>query len=200
MCAIQQAAALGIAGGTALRGLQDTLEVRSGSTLMIIGASGGIGHLAVQIAKRMGVRVLAVASGNDGAEFVKELGADMALDGKSDDALTTARKFAPKGVDSALVAGGGKAAEAMLEVVREGGRIAHPNGVQIGSYSRASLDTLAYNADYDEELMEKLNHLATGTFRVHVGRIFPLTEVTAAHDALANHHLGRILLRVDSRK
>ena len=56
---------------TALQGLDDMLDLKPGETLMIFGAGGGIGHLAVQLAKRMGARVLAVASGEDGVALAR---------------------------------------------------------------------------------------------------------------------------------
>src|SRR4051812_34328160 len=58
----EEAGALGADGVTALRGLEDELRLEAGERLMIFGASGGIGHIAVQLAKRMGAKVLAVAS------------------------------------------------------------------------------------------------------------------------------------------
>ena len=64
---------------TALSGL-DTLKLKEGETLMIFGASGGIGHIAVQFAKRQRVRVLAVASGSSGVELTQSLGADVSID------------------------------------------------------------------------------------------------------------------------
>src|SRR5262249_8091323 len=73
--------ALGADGITALRGL-DTLKLTRGEKLLVFGASGGVGHLAVQLAKRMGAQVFAVASGDDGVELDRRLGADDALDGK----------------------------------------------------------------------------------------------------------------------
>ena len=72
----EEAGALGADGVTALRGLDDRLHLQAGQTLLVYGASGGIGHLAVQLAKRMGAKVLAVASGRDGVELARTLGAD----------------------------------------------------------------------------------------------------------------------------
>src|ERR1700680_3050469 len=81
-----QAAAMAVDAVTALAGLDTTLGLKSGESLLIFGESGGIGHLAVQFAKRMGARVLAVASGDDGVAFVRGLGADKVVDGyKSED-------------------------------------------------------------------------------------------------------------------
>jgi len=74
----EQAGAMPFDAVTALRGLDDTLGVRPGQSLMMFGASGGIGHMAVQLARRIGARVFAVASGDDGVELVKRLGAGAA--------------------------------------------------------------------------------------------------------------------------
>ena len=84
------------------RGLDDVLGLKPGESLMIFGAGGGIGHLAVQLAKRMGARVLAVASGDDGVALAKRLGADVVVNGRKDDVAAAAREFAPAGLDAAL--------------------------------------------------------------------------------------------------
>src|SRR5689334_20167606 len=63
---VEQAGVLPVDAITALCGLDDTLKLRPGESVLIFGAGGGIGHLAVQLAKRMGARVFAVASGDDG--------------------------------------------------------------------------------------------------------------------------------------
>ena len=97
---------------------------------MIFGASGGIGHLAVQLAKRMGARVFAVASGSDGVALVKRLSADAVVDGHKDDIAAAARQFAPDGLDAALITAGGPAADNALTAMRAGGRVAYPNGVE----------------------------------------------------------------------
>jgi NADPH:quinone reductase and related Zn-dependent oxidoreductases len=70
---------------TALQGLDDMLGLKPGETLLIFGAGGGIGHLAVQLAKRMGARVLALASGEDGVALARRLGADVVVNGRKDE-------------------------------------------------------------------------------------------------------------------
>ncbi len=104
----EEAGALGVDGVTALIGLEDKLKLRKGENLLIFGASGGIGHLAVQLAKRIGARVLAVASGKDGVELVSSLGADVAVNGRENHVGTAVQEFAPKGLDAALVLTSGK--------------------------------------------------------------------------------------------
>src|SRR5256886_5779915 len=66
-----QAGAMAVDVVTAYAGLETTLHLKSGESVLIFGASGGIGHLAVQLAKRMGARVLAVAPGPDGVALAK---------------------------------------------------------------------------------------------------------------------------------
>jgi NADPH:quinone reductase-like Zn-dependent oxidoreductase len=110
---------------TALTGLDDVLGLKSGEALMIFGAGGGIGHLAVQLAKRMGARVLAVASGTDGVALAERLGADVVVNGRTDDVAAAAESFAPAGLDAALMTAGGDAADRALV----GGRGRLPGGL-----------------------------------------------------------------------
>src|SRR6185436_2278638 len=122
---IEQAAVLPTDGLTALTGLEKVLGLKAGESLMVFGASGGIGHLALQLAKRLGANVFAIASRDDGVQLAKKLGADTVVDGRSDDVLNAAEEFAPNGIDAALVtAGGNQTAQALL-AIRQGGRIAY---------------------------------------------------------------------------
>jgi NADPH:quinone reductase-like Zn-dependent oxidoreductase len=194
---MDQAAVLPSDGLTALKGLEDVLRLQSDETVMIFGASGGIGHLAVQLAKRLGARVFAVASGEDGVNFVKSLGADAAVDGHSDKVLDVAREFAPDGIDAALVTAGGEATDRALSAIRPDGRIAYPNGVMPAPTApdRVSID--AYDGEGGREAIDRLNQLIeAGPFEVHVHRVFPLEQAAAAQAALEEHHLGKIALKV----
>jgi NADPH2:quinone reductase len=192
---VEQAGVLPVDAITALRGL-DELNLKAGESVLIFGASGGIGHLAVQLAKRMGARVLAVASGNDGVELVKRLGADAVIDGHKEDVQAAARKFAPGGLDAVLLTAGGKEAERALEALRDGGRVAYPNGVEPEPKARPGIKVTSYNGEASPEEIAKLNSLIEkGPFEVHVARTFPLEKAEEAHKALNQHYLGKIALR-----
>ncbi len=121
---VEEAGTLLIDGVTALKGLDEVLHLQPDQNLLIFGASGGIGHLAVQLAKRMGARVFAVASGADGVALALHLGADAAVDGHADEFVSVARAFAPGGFDAALLTAGGEAAESAITTLRAGGLVA----------------------------------------------------------------------------
>src|SRR6476659_7280803 len=126
---MEQAAVLPTDALTALTGLEKVLGLKSGESLMVFGASGGIGHLALQLAKRIGAKVFAISSGDDGVQFAEKLGADIAVDGRSDGVLLAVKEFAPNGIDAAPVTAGGDRTVRALSAIRQGGRIAYPHGV-----------------------------------------------------------------------
>lgn len=181
---------------TALRGLDDTLGLKPSESVVIVGASGGVGHVAVQLAKRMGARVLAVASGDDGVTLAERLGADAAVDGHGDDIVTAARVFAPDGVDAVLLTVGGDVAEEVLSTVRDGGRVAYPTGVAPVPEDRPGVAVHNFDGGPDREIIERLSRMiGTAAFQVHIARTFPLDQAADAHRALAAHYLGKLALR-----
>jgi NADPH:quinone reductase-like Zn-dependent oxidoreductase len=193
---VEQAGAMPSDALTALRGLDEILGLRAGESLLVFGAGGGIGHLAVQLARRMGARVLAIASGDDGVKLAKRLGADAVVDGRKDDVEAAARAFAPGGLDAALVTAGGETADRALRVMRAGGRVAHPNGVMPLPKAPAGVKVQAYDLEPNPAQIEKLNRLIeSGPFEVHVARTFPLDKAAEAHRELDKHFLGKLALR-----
>jgi NADPH:quinone reductase-like Zn-dependent oxidoreductase len=181
---------------TALCGLE-LLSLKPDETIMIFGASGGIGHLAVQLAQRMGARVFAVASGEDGVSLMRELGADAAIDGHRDDVGEAARAFAPDGLDAALVTAGGDGLSDGLNALRKGARVAYPHGVEPEPQAREDIDVHGYDGRATRELFERLNRwIEAGPFRVCVASAYPLERAAEAHRALDRHYVGKLALRV----
>jgi NADPH:quinone reductase-like Zn-dependent oxidoreductase len=192
-----EAGALGADGITALRGLDDQLRLTPGESLLIYGASGGIGHLAVQLAKRMGARVLAAASGADGVALAEQLGADVAVDGKREHVRQAVRDFAPAGLDAALVLVFGETLEPALGELRKGGRVAHPHGVEPVPRLPEGVTRLPYDGLPSRDAFDRLDRLiGQGPFHVELGKVFPLDEAAEAHRAIARHHLGKLALRI----
>ena len=188
------AGGLPIASATALSNLE-ALETGDGTTLMLWGASGGVGHVALQLAKRMGASVFAIASGADGVELVKQLGADEAVSGHSDDVGQRARAFAPDGFDAALVLVGGDNVQSTLSLVRQGGIIAFPNGTMPEPKAPDGVELKKANAN--PMLFDQLNRLMSiDQFQVHVAQTFLLEEAAQAQSAMKQHYLGKIVLRV----
>lgn len=194
---MEQASVLASDALTALRGLDEIIKLQPDESVMIFGASGGLGHFAVQLAKRMGARVFGVASGEDGVKFVKELGADAVADGRGDDVLEVAREFAPDGIDAALVTAGGEATDRALAAIRVDGRVAYPNGVMPEPKPPTKVRLEAFDGEGSREALNKLNSLIEkGPFEVRVHRVFPLEQAAAAQASVEEHHLGKIALKV----
>jgi NADPH:quinone reductase-like Zn-dependent oxidoreductase len=193
---VEQAGAMPSDALTALRGLDEILHLKSGESLLVFGAGGGIGHLAVQLAKRMGARVFAVASGDDGVALAKRLGADAVVNGRKDDVESAARAFAPDGLDAALVTAGGETVDRALHAMRKNGRVAYPNGVVPPPKAPPGVNIQSYDVEPTPPQIEKLNRLIeSGPFEVHVARTFPLDKAADAHRELDKHYLGKLALR-----
>jgi NADPH:quinone reductase len=195
---LEQAGVMSGVALTALRGLQDTLRLRDGETVAIVGASGALGHLAVQLATRSGARVLAIASGEDGVALCEKIGAEVSVDGRAGDVSAAARQLAPEGLDAVLLATGGAVAEQASAALRDGGRLAFPSGVQPEPARRPGIEVLNFNGDPDRELIDRLDRMIElAPLYVHVDRTFALADAAAAQEALAEHHLGKYALLID---
>jgi NADPH2:quinone reductase len=192
------AGAIPTTGLTALQGVDDALHLRKREAVIIHGASGGVGTLAVQFAKLRGAQVLATASGKDSVALALRLGADAAVDGKHEDVAAEVRRFAPGGIDAVLVLAGGTALERCLSTVRRGGRVAYPNGVEPEPRPREGLNIISYDAVPGVREFERLGRaVETAELEVPIAACYPLAEAAAAHERLARGHvLGKIVLRV----
>lgn len=194
---VEQAAALAADGITAVRGLEDHLGLQGGQRLLIFGASGGVGHIALQLAKRLGAKVLAVASGEDGVALARRLGADAVVEGHHGDVEKACRDFAPDGVDAALVLACDETCQRALKRLRKGGRIAYPNGVEPLPEGPEGVEVIAYDGIPSQRILERLNELIeAGPFTLEIGKLYAMEEAARAQKEVLEHHLGKLALRI----
>jgi NADPH:quinone reductase len=194
---LRQAGACAVTALTALQGIDDALAVRKGETVLVFGASGAVGTLAVQFAKRRAARVIATASGRAAAAIVRRLGADVVVDARSDDAADRLRAAAPDGIDAVLALAGGDELERCLDFVHDRGRIAFPNGIEPEPRRRRGFRILGYDAEAGPREFAKLaRSIARAGLRVPIAATFPLASAAAAHRRLNDHIVGRVVLRV----
>jgi NADPH2:quinone reductase len=195
---LKHAGAIPTTGLTALQGVDDALRIRAGDSLIIHGASGGVGTLAVQFAKARGARVLATACGADAVALVRRLGADVAIDGCGGDILAAVRDFAPGGVDAVLAFVGGKELTQCLHAVRAGGKVAYPNGVEPKPRKRRGIEIIAYDGVPGVAEFKRLGRaVEKAGLKVPIAAAYKLEEARKAHARLAaGHVLGKIVLRI----
>jgi NADPH:quinone reductase len=191
------AAAASATGLTALKGVEDVVKLRPGETILIWGASGGLGTMAVQFAKALGATVIATASGKDAQELVLKLGSDRVIDARSKDGIDQLKQFAPNGIDAALVLAGGSTRDEYLDFVRPRGRIVYPYGVKPAPRCRRlRVKVAGYSLTAGKREMERMTSLASDIpLQVPIVATFPLEEAAQAHKRIEQGHLlGRIVL------
>jgi NADPH2:quinone reductase len=193
-----EAGAAAVTGLTALQGIDDHLEVGQQETVLIFGGSGAVGTLAIQFAKRRGAVVIATASGDSAKRLVRDLGADHALDARSDDAMTHLERFAPDGLDRVLALAGGSTLDRIIKRVKVGGRVAYPNGVEPEPRRREGVRFVAYDAVAAPPQWEALDRaVAEARLRVPLAGVYPLEQAAKAHERIEQGHvLGRIVLKI----
>jgi NADPH2:quinone reductase len=207
----ETAAGLLVQGLTAHALVHRCARLQEGETVVVQAAAGGTGSLSVQLAKRAGARVIALASSEEKRELATRLGADAAVDSRADD-LKEAILEANGGekVDAVLEMTGGPTFEACLRTLAPFGRhvvfgIAsrEQNEVSTGHLLRNSRSVIGFwlvhlVARRDEvaaTLADLLGAVASGELEVTVGGVYPLSEARQAHEDLAGRKTsGKLLL------
>ncbi|MCH0565548.1 MULTISPECIES: NADP-dependent oxidoreductase [unclassified Streptomyces] len=187
----EQAAGLPLAGLTAYQVLNRALGVKRGETVLVHAAAGGVGSLAVQLARHFGARVIGTAS-EANHDFVRRLGGEPVTYGEG--LVDRVRGLAPEGIDAAFDTVGGEALQASVALLGSEGRLA----------SIADPDVLTYGGRYywvrpDAEDLGRLSELAEqGVVNVNVAEAFPLERAAEAHRLNEGGHTrGKIVVTVD---
>jgi putative PIG3 family NAD(P)H quinone oxidoreductase len=184
--------------------------LKAGETLLLHGATSGIGVTAIQMAKAAGARVIATGRGADKARTARALGADVAVDVTAEDFAEVAKREG--GVDVVLDMVGGDYVARNLDALKTGGRIVFIAAQAGGELSLPIFRIMMKRAvitgstlrprDADEKArlaaeVERLvwPWIAAGKLKVQVDRTFPLEEAAAAHAHLeAGAHVGKVIL------
>jgi NADPH:quinone reductase len=188
------AGALGLAG-TAAHDAVEAVELQHSETVLVSGATGGVGIIAVQLLKACGAHVIATASTDQEIAFVKEHGAADVVDYRGDLAAAVREKH-PRGVDAVLhFAGGGAELAALL---RPRGRMASTLGLTREQLGRDDVTLAPIMANPVTATLAKLaDAAAAGIIRVPVTRTYDLEDVPQGLADFAAGTLGKLAVRID---
>lgn len=188
------AGALPLAGLTAWQGLVRHGGLRQGQRVLIHAAAGGVGHLAVQIAKARGAYVIATAS-PEKLDFVQKLGADEVIDYTKGDFAGSV-----SGVDLVLETVGGDHAEHSLKVIKAGGVLV--SLLNVGDTAKAQAKERGIRVERMSVVPDRPSLVELGKLIdekklvVHVAKTFPLHQAGAAHAFLGTRPIGKVVLTV----
>ncbi|XVQ15483.1 NADP-dependent oxidoreductase [Spirillospora sp. CA-255316] len=188
---VQDAGALGLAGTAALDSL-NAVAPSEGETVLISGATGGVGALAVQLAAARGARVIATARPGAEADFVTGLtDVPVQVIDYTGDLEAQVRKIVPDGVDTVLhLAGDGVQLAGLL---RSGGRIASTVGLTPDAVQGRNVTVHTVMADPNAQTLNALaEQAASGALRVPVTATYPLEQATDAFAAFGAGTLGKL--------
>lgn len=194
-----EAAALPLAAGTAYEMIVHRLALTKGEWVLLYGAAGGVGSLALQMAVAQGVHVIAVARSQHHA-LLSALGAAACLDYTTEDVLAEAQRIAGRKLDAVADFVGGETLAQSLAVIRPYGRVASSVGVQGDLDLLLDLNVTLHGilVRPDQTRLEAINGLvSTGDLRPIIDKVFPLEEAVLAHRRLeSGHGHGKIVLVV----
>jgi len=186
-------AALGLAGSAA-QGIIDGAALQPGQTVLVVGATGGVGTQVVQLAKAAGVRVIATAHTEQERKLVTDLGADETVDHAADLA-SQVRSIAPDGVDVVAHLAGDIG---VVDLVRAGGRFVSTMVMSPDQVPTQSAVVVPVYANPTPEVLEKCAaRQASGETKVAVQHVYPLSQVTEAFDRFAQGTLGKVVVSID---
>ncbi len=189
------AAALPLVSVSAYQALVDHMNLQPGQKILVHGGAGGIGSMAIQLAKHLGAYVATTASAAE-ADFVKSLGADEVIDYTTQEFSTILKDY-----DAVFDTVGGETNKKSYTVLKPEGAlvsmVAQPNEQLIKQYS------VHYTYQFSKVTTDRLTHIAelvdNDTLKVYVDKIFPLAETREALEYLkTGHPRGKVVIQVKS--
>ncbi|MDG6942185.1 MAG: zinc-binding dehydrogenase [Nitrososphaerota archaeon] len=199
----EAAAAIPVDFGTAWRGLSSLARAGKDDTVLVWGAAGGLGHAAVQIAKLVGAKVIAVVGNDEKADFVRSLGADLVINHRSQNVVEETRSFTD-GIGASVVFDhvGGDTWGVSLASLARGGRM-----LTLGLTSGAKFEVEVRHIYTDElkimgvygqfvaDIKEVLRLTREGKLMPKIHEVIPLESARRAHELIESREVrGKIVL------
>jgi NADPH:quinone reductase-like Zn-dependent oxidoreductase len=187
------AAALALAGLTALVSVEDTLKLKSGETILIQGGAGGVAAFAIQVARHIGARVVTTARAEN-HPYLRSIGAEEIIDYTTQDFT----KVAPP-CDAVFDTVGGEVTQRSFAVLKPGGRAAFiASGPQAPQSPRADVTSLRPNVARDRAHLERIVALVgAGAVKPPEVTLYPLAEAAAAHRVSEGRHFrGKLVFQL----
>ena len=190
-----EAASLSLVGGTAWEALVVRAALRVGESILVHGGAGGVGHVAIQLAKSIGARVLTTVR-KENFEFARSLGADVVIDYESEDYVQAVmRETGGHGVDVVFDTIGGDTLSRTPEALAQLGRlvtivdIAQPQNL-IHAWGKNASYHFVFTRQHRGKLDELAALVERGQLRPHVGATYSLAEISLAHARLESRDKG----------
>jgi NADPH2:quinone reductase len=199
----QQATAVSLVGITAHLGLVRDAKLKRGESVFINGGSGGVGSMVIQMAKAIGARVAATAGSDEKLALCRSLGADVAINYKSEDVPARVKEFSPAGVDVYWETQREPNFERAVDLLAPRGRIILMAGREarpvfpVGPFyiKGCSMHGFAmFNATPDEQRASAADinrWLASGQLRANIDCVVPLSETAGAHCLQEENTIGK---------
>jgi NADPH:quinone reductase-like Zn-dependent oxidoreductase len=188
-----EAAALPLVGVSAYQALVDHMGLQKSQKILIHGGAGGIGSMAIQLAKHLGAYVATTVSARD-TDFVKNLGVDEIVDYKNQDFSTILRDY-----DAVYDTVGGETNHLSYQVLKSGGHLVsmaeQPNEEFVKKYD------IQYTAQFTQVTPKRLNALTElvddGQLKITIDKVFPLDQTAEALEYLKTQHTrGKVVIKV----
>lgn len=199
----EEATALGVAGLTAYHAVTSVGQLKRGQSFFIWGGSGGVGTIAIQLAKMTGATVVATAGKDDKLAVLRTLGADHVFNHSTEDVAARLKELFPAGVDLIIDYVGPATFPKSFDLLKKGGTMLLC-GILTGrettfSIHQTYLRHLSVKGLYlgtKAEMQELLALAADRAVKPVIGSTLPLREAAAAHTVMAKgEHLGKIVLK-----
>ncbi|MBV6664361.1 zinc-dependent alcohol dehydrogenase family protein [Pseudomonas yamanorum] len=201
-----EAASLSLVGGTAWEALVVRGALKVGESILVHGGAGGVGHVAIQLAKAMGAKVFTTVR-EANAEFARSMGADVIIDYEKEDYVDVIqRETAGRGVDVVFDTIGGNTLSRSPDALAQLGRvvsivdISHPQNL-VQAWGKNASYHFVFTRQNRGKLDEMNALIANGKLRPHLGAVYSLADIPLAHSRLEspnNGIQGKIAIAVSS--